>query len=240
MVESFLSEIRGFFSENANPDLVKKYSRYFKDGYDAWGVAQDIFISQKDKWFEEKGKSLGLPGFLALGDELMKSGKYEEGSLAVMFLLKYKRDFSREVLARVGTWLENYVTNWAHTDYICSEIIGYCYKKGIAGYEDVADWKQSESIWQRRAVPVSMIACVKMNAEVGPLLLFVESLMMDAARPVQQGEGWFLREAWKRHPAEVEVFLKKWKNESPRLIFQYATEKMEKDKKEEFRREKKK
>ena len=50
--------------------------------------------------------------------------------------------------------------------------------------------------------------------------------MMDPERVVQQGLGWFLRETWKKHPKAVEAFLLEWKDRSPRLIFQYATEKM--------------
>jgi hypothetical protein len=51
--------------------------------------------------------------------------------------------------------------------------------------------------------------------------------------------GWFLREAWKIEPEPVEAFLLKYKNTAPRLIFQYATEKMTKEGKERFRRDKK-
>jgi len=51
-------------------------------------------------------------------------------------------------------------------------------------------------------------------------------MMLDSERVVHQGLGWFLREAWKRRPKEVEQFLREWKDSAPRLIFQYATEKM--------------
>lgn len=38
---------------------------------------------------------------------------------------------------------------------------------------------------------------------------------------------------------ETEAFLEKWKNEAPRLIIQYATEKMTQAEKVRFKREKK-
>jgi len=53
---------------------------------------------------------------------------------------------------------------------------------------------------------------------------------------VHQGVGWFLREAWKIRPKETESFLLKYKDTSPRLIFQYATEKMTPKQKLRFRR----
>ncbi len=97
----------------------------------------------------------------------------------------------------------------------------------------------SPSKWKRRAVPVSLIGLVKEKHHVKPLLEFVEELMMDDDRFVQQGVGWFLREAWKKDPKPVESLLLKWKEKAPRKIYQYATEKMTKTEKERFRRSKK-
>ena len=62
--------------------------------------------------------------------------------------------------------------------------------------------------------------------------------MMDKEREVHQGVGWFLREAWKIEPAPVEAFLLKYKDTAPRLIFQYATEKMTPEEKNRFRKSK--
>ena len=45
---------------------------------------------------------------------------------------------------------------------------------------------------------------------------------------------------WKIKKDDTESFLLKWKNEAPRVIFQYATEKMTKEEKQKFRKEKKK
>jgi len=57
---------------------------------------------------------------------------------------------------------------------------------------------------------------------------------------VQKGLGWFLREAWKIYPEETEGFLLKWKDTCGRIIIQYATEKMDKENRDRFRRTKKK
>ena len=70
------------------------------------------------------------------------------------------------------------------------------------------------------------------------LLRFIRSMMQDAERVVHQGLGWFLPEAWKVRPEAVEPFLLEWKDTAPRLIFQYATEKMSPRQKARFRRAK--
>ncbi|MBM3746002.1 MAG: DNA alkylation repair protein, partial [Acidobacteria bacterium] len=73
---------------------------------------------------------------------------------------------------------------------------------------------------------------------LSPLLEFLRPLMRDAEKVVQQGLGWFLREAWKKQPEPVEAFLLEFKDTAPRIIFQYATEKMTAARKERFRRAK--
>jgi len=59
---------------------------------------------------------------------------------------------------------------------------------------------------------------------------------VDAEKVVQQGTGWFLRELWKQSPALVEAFLHRHKEDAPRLIVQYATEKMTAAQKQRFKR----
>ena len=68
----------------------------------------------------------------------------------------------------------------------------------------------------------------------------IEPLMTDDEKFVQKGLGWFLREAWKKHPLETEDFMLKWKDRCGRIIIQYATEKMDRENKERFRRARKK
>jgi 3-methyladenine DNA glycosylase AlkD len=64
----------------------------------------------------------------------------------------------------------------------------------------------------------------------------IEPLMSDIEKVVQQGTGWFLREAWKQQPGPTEQFLLRYKDTCPRLIVQYATEKMDSDARQRFKR----
>jgi 3-methyladenine DNA glycosylase AlkD len=79
---------------------------------------------------------------------------------------------------------------------------------------------------------------MKAASDFRPFYNFIDPMMMDPEREVHQGLGWFLREAWKKQAEPTELFLMKWKNSAPRLIFQYAIEKMTPDQKQEFRKEK--
>lgn len=239
-IEKFFDEIIAFFSANANEEQVVKYSRYFKEGYDAYGVPQDIFMNKKTEWLKEYKNELSMDNIKTLGNRLFATGKYECGSLAILFLSSKKKEFTPEIMNYIGGWLEKYVSNWAHTDYICSELIGYFYKNKIVAHTFYSEWRNSESRWVRRAVPVGMLALLKISDDYSSLLDFIRPMMHDKERCVHQGLGWFLREAWKLHPEQIEPFLMEFKETAPRLIYQYATEKMTKNKKEEFRQEKRK
>ncbi|MGE5454556.1 MAG: DNA alkylation repair protein, partial [Methylocystaceae bacterium] len=87
---------------------------------------------------------------------------------------------------------------------------------------------------------VGIIPQVKQTEDATIYLNFIRPLMMDNAREVQQGTGWMLRETWKQHPEQTEAFLLEYKDVSPRLIFQYATEKMCKEDKARFKANKNK
>ncbi len=236
--KNVLNEIRSFLLENSNEETRLKYARYFKEGFDSYGVVLDVFMAKKNELLEKYVKTESLNNVIDFGTLLLKSGKYEEGSLAIMFLIPFKKQFSSETLNLLERWLDNGISNWAHCDYFCSEILSVFYKKKIVNLDSFSSWRKAESKWKRRATPVGMLKYLKEEHNISEILKFLEIMMDDKERVVHQGLGWFLREAWKKHPEEVEKFLQRFKNTSARLIFQYATEKMSKEYRLQFRKEK--
>jgi 3-methyladenine DNA glycosylase AlkD len=233
-----VEEIRSYCAEHENPELAVKYARYFREGYASWGLMDDklpFWGVKLEEWFE-RYRGLGLPGFLRFGTLEFRTGKYEEGGIAIRFVSRYLGEFERHHLDELGKWFESGIANWAHTDVLCSVIMGPLLERGRLDLDAIESWRRSEWKYQRRAVPVAMLNLLKKGEAIGPLLDFVRPLMMDQERVVHQGVGWFLREAWKKQPKPVESFLAEWKDRSPRLIFQYATEKMSAVEKARFRR----
>ncbi|MFB3906499.1 MAG: DNA alkylation repair protein [Acidobacteriota bacterium] len=237
IIGAAVSEMRAFCQANADRAVVARYAKYFKEGYDGYGIDREIWEQHADRICEKYRGELGLGGLLRLGQVLFESGKYEEGSFAIRSITPFVRDFTAEVFKGVGVWLEKGVRNWAHTDVICSELLSPCLKSGAVDTSELAAWRSSESKWKRRAVPVALLGLAG-RAETKPLLDFIRPLMMDSERVVHQGLGWFLREVWKKDPIPVEAFLLEWKDKAARLIFQYATEKMTSAQKERFRKTK--
>jgi len=241
LAKALRSEIKLFCEQNAKDAVIKKYSRYFKNNeYNAFGVEPDLINSKAKEILENHIDVLLINGFLYLSDLLLKDGRYEEKSFALTFIdnKDLKKDFSTDTFKYIGNWLNNGIDNWAHDDFLCSRIISYFIKEEIVDLGDFSSWRSAPSKWKRRAVPVSMITYLKIYGVKQDFLTFIEPLMTDKERVVHQGLGWFLREAWKRDNNIIESFLFKWKNISPRLIFQYATEKMDPEKKKLFKRDK--
>lgn len=235
LLSTAVAEIRAFCQANADPAVVKKYAKYFKEGYDGYGIDKEVWKAHGTRFYDKYRGQLDLAGFLRLGNRLFESGKYEEGSFAIVSVRPFLREFTAQSFQGVGEWLEKGVRNWAHTDVICGELLSPCLKSGAVPYAELESWRESSSRWKRRAVPVALLSLIS-RVETSALLAFIRPLMMDSERVVHQGLGWFLRETWKKDPVPVEEFLLEWKDRAARLIFQYATEKMTAEQKARFRK----
>ncbi len=236
--QSLYTNLIAFCQTHSDEAIVKKYSRYFKEGgYDAYGVTFPLMQQKLESVMAEF--SPDLKSVLETSRLLLKGTKYEETSFALMMIKALKKNYTKETFEEIGHWFNIGIRNWAHTDALCSEILSDFFLKKIVDYRAMAEWRKSENKFQRRAVPVALIKPMKETGNYLEFIEFIEPLMMDPAREVHQGVGWFLREAWKKQPMPVEEFLLKWKDTAPRLIFQYATEKMTPAGKERFRKAKK-
>lgn len=231
-------EIRSYCRANADEAIVKKYSRYFKEGYDAYGLSREQLEEKVNSILSDK--SIDMKLVLGTSRHLIKSGKYEETSFAIRLLHEFSEQFTAATFREIGKWFEIGIINWGHTDVICGLLISKFFEEKIISLEALSDWRTAKNKYQRRAVPVAMIELLKSTTDYTPLFSFIEPLMLDSERMIHQGLGWFLREAWKLKRKETEAFLLKWKNDATRVIFQYATEKMTVEEKKRFKKEKKK
>lgn len=235
--ENLHNDLISYCIVNSDENQVRKYSKYFKEGvYNAFGVSQPLMIAKVNSIVTNKDISFQL-----IRDTcrlLVKGEKYEEASFAILFYKYYLKQFSSETFNDITFWFEEGINNWAHCDVICSELLSVLLKKNFIELKSFKPWLTAKNKYQRRAVPVALIKYLKTITDFKPILKFVEPLMKDPEREVHQGMGWFLREAWKKQPEDTEVFLFKWKDRAPRLIYQYATEKMTPEGKQRFRRSK--
>ncbi len=240
MIDSKVKEIRGFCETNSNPDIITKYQRYFKEGYDGYGIDDKVFIHQIEIWVEQWKAEMTIESYLALGDELMKNGRFDEKHVAIYFLKSRRQDFSKDTFKRIGNWFDYGINNWATTDVLCMLVLSGLLFDKVISFNDLKTWTDSDSEWKRRAVPVALVELDKLTNDLKPFeaIELVEPLMPDNSEYVQKGIGTLLRGLWKKYPDDIERFLMKWKDKCGRLIVQYATEKMDKEYRKKFRKSK--
>jgi len=240
MIESKIKEIRKFCETNSDPEIIKKYQKYFKDGYDGYGIDDKVFKKQLDIWIEQWNDEMTIDGFLMLGDELMKTGRFDEKNLAITLLKSRSKDFSKDTFNRIGRWFDYGINNWATTDVFCWFILSDLLINKVIAFDDLKSWIDSESEWKRRSVPVALVEMDKIKKDLKPdvALSIIEPLMLDESEYVQKGIGTLLRGLWKKYPSQIEDFLMKWKDTCGRLIVQYSTEKMDKEYRKKFRKSK--
>ncbi len=231
------TEIRAFCEAHADPERVRKYSRYFVEGYDCYGVDHKLPDWEAcRKQCLAQLKQAGVEALLDACDLLVRPGKYEEVFTAIVFVTDSPELYSADFLVRIGRWFEQGLANWAEVDVLAGQVLGQFLMSGIVDLAAFKPWVASPYKYQRRAVPVTLIGVAKGTKDLKPLFRLIEPLMGDTEKVVWQGTGWFLREAWKRQPAPVEAFLLHHKDTCPRLIVQYATEKMDSEAKQRFKR----
>lgn len=246
------AEVHAFCAAQADPAQAAKYARFFVEGYDAWGVSDKHpqWGANRKAWVERL-RVAGPEAFLDAGDRLVRTGKYEEVSFAILFAADLADLYTPAAFERIERWFAPAprggfgIRNWAHCDVLCSEVLSPFLLRGIVPLARLEPWRASEHKFQRRAVPVAL--CTPLNSrrtfldstrDYRALLRLIEPLLGDGERVVHQGVGWFLRDAWKRRPEEIEAFLARHKETAPRLIVQYATEKMTPEARARFRRTK--
>lgn len=238
MYEEKLTKIREFCLANSKQENIDKYSRYFKEGFDGYGIDQKVYEAQRDQWMAEWGKEMSLDDFLDLGDQLMQHGKYEEKSFAISFINSKREDFSEATFDRLGNWFDLGISNWANADVLCMLVLSSFLIDKTISFKKLGEWASTRSEWQRRCVPVTLNELIKHDLKPETAFPLIDPLMLDESKYVQKGIGTLLRGLWKKYPEEIEVFLLKWKDSCGRLIIQYATEKMDKEYRKKFRKKK--
>jgi 3-methyladenine DNA glycosylase AlkD len=231
-----VQEIRTYCLTHASEEQLQKSQHFFKEEFVGYGLTAPQ-VHNKVKEMLKSGE-IDLSTILRATPKLMESRKYEEISFGLLLLNGLWKQFTPETFQTIEEWFSFSINNWAHADTLGMFILPRFLDKKIVAPDDFAPWLDSPYKFQRRCVPVTLIKHVKKTKDVRPSIQFVEKLMTDPEREVHQGMGWFLRETWKINPTETETFLLKYKETAPRLIIQYACEKMTAENKQRFKKPK--
>lgn len=217
-----------------NKENVIKYSHYFKGEYKAWGLTSTQIRAKVKELLKEKKIT-----FDVINDAIpiiMQTGRHEEVTIALLLFERFSKNYTKETFFKLNEWFAISIDNWALADITGMFILSGFLKQTVLVPADLIPWISSPYKFQRRCVPVAFIKILKTINDFSELFKIIEPLMTDSEREVHQGTGWFLREAWKIKKEETEKFLLKWKDKTPRLIIQYACEKMTAEEKKRFKK----
>ena len=229
-------DIITYCEQNANEENKKKYSRYFKGGFVGFGIENKLVPLKVKEYYGQSWCVIEV--VYEVSKLLIPDKRYELPNFALLLLNEFKKEFDSGTFKEVEMWFSIGINNWAHTDGIVQYLFPVFWKKEIIKLQDLSKWRTAKNKFQRRCVPVGMIKLLKHSDDFDKMFKFIEPMMMDPEREVHQGLGWFLRECWKRDRIKTEEFLMKWKNDCARLIIQYAIEKMTKEERLKFRKDK--
>jgi 3-methyladenine DNA glycosylase AlkD len=157
MIDKIQKDVRRFLKANADKTIIKKYGRYFKEGFDPYGVAFETLDAKIDEWFDLYQEKLDRKQLLGLCENLLKTGKFEEISIALSFIKRSREKYNKNLFNTVGKWFEKYIINWAHCDGACHTIVYSFLADGVVDFRDLLAWTDSPHRWKRRAAAVTMV-----------------------------------------------------------------------------------
>lgn len=199
--------------------------RFFKEDVDPYGVtAPQIRALARQLYVEVKTWPLAERNNLCTAP--WRNRKLESGGLAAVLYARFGKQCRRCEFKLFETWIDKYVSNWAHTDAVCTLLTEASIRNEPELARELVAWTASKNRWKRRAAAVSLVKAGRRGEHLDTILEVAARMMEDRDVMVQKGVGWLLKETHARQPRPVVEFLEKWKERTSRLLLRYAAEKM--------------
>ncbi len=157
---------------------------------------------------------------------LWKSGKIEEGALAIYLYRRLRKLCGAAEFRLFENWIDRYVDNWAYCDGVASWLLAAAIENEPSLIARLFAWTASKDRWKRRASIVALLQEAKRGRHTEDVLRIAAALIEEQDDMVRKGVGWVLKEAYPKRPREVVEFLIERKDRAPRLVLRIAAEKM--------------
>lgn len=224
-VEQMIASIDARLCALGSEAGIASARRFFKEDVDPYGVtAPQIRALARELYGEVKTWPLAERNKLCTG--LWRNRKLESGGLAAVLYARFGKQCGRCEFKLFETWIDKYVSNWAHTDTVCTLLTEAAIRNEPELARELLAWTASNNRWKRRAAAVSLVKAGRRGEHLDTILEVAARMMEDRDEMVQKGVGWMLKETHARQPRPVVEFLEKWKERTSRLLLRYAAEKM--------------
>jgi 3-methyladenine DNA glycosylase AlkD len=222
-MDPVISKIRHELKSQADPKIRKTSQRFFKEEITCYGVkTAGVSAIAKKYWKEVKGRQ--KREIFSLCEMLYQSGYTEESFIVANWAHALAPRYEREDFDIFHYWIDTYITNWASCDSFCNHTMGAFIEKFPEYIGKLKQWTQSENRWMRRAAAVSLIIPAKDGKYIDEALEIADLLLTDNDDMVRKGYGWLLKEASRKHPAEVFGYVMRHRRSMPRTALRYAIE----------------
>ena len=199
--------------------------RFFKEEAKFHGVKSALVRKIAAKYFREI-KSRDKKEIFGLCENLLETNYGEEAFIAFEWTYSLRRKYEQEDFQIFEKWVSKYVDNWAKCDTLCNHTLGTFIEMYPEYIKNLKVWAQAENRWLRRASAVTLILPARKGDFLKEVLEISDILLKDKDDMVQKGYGWMLKEASKKHQAEIFDYVMSKKAEMPRTALRYAIEKM--------------
>ena len=225
MGNDVLTTVRQELMKEIDEKTKESAQRFFKEPVKFYGVKSAQVKKIATKYFREiKGRDKSE--IFALCEELLETGYGEEAFIAFEWAYRVRGQFVPQDFFVFEGWVDRYVDNWAKCDTLCNHTLGSFVEMYPEFIENLTGWARDQNRWLRRASAVTLILPARKGMFLKEAFQISDILLMDGDDMVQKGYGWLLKEASKKHQAEVFDYVMKWKANMPRTALRYAIEKM--------------
>jgi len=224
-VEELLARLRQQLLAEGTPEIAAAMQRFFKEPVDSYGVKSPRIRALAREAYHEI-KHWAPAGRNRFSTELFKSGKSEEGALAIYVYDRFSRQCGACEMKLFERWMNRYVTNWAHCDGVCAWLVAASIRNDPRLIPQLHPWTQSANRWMRRGAAVALVRSARRGEHTASILKIAGILLRDPDEMVQKGVGWLLKETYSPKPAQLMRFLKTRTKGTPRLVLRLAAEKM--------------
>lgn len=231
-MDPVIAQIRKELEGHADPEIQKTSLRFFKEEITCYGMKTATVMAIAKKYWKEV-KDRPKPEIFGLCEELYKSGYLEESFIVSNWSHALSGRYEPGDFTRFRHWVDTYISNWASCDGFCNHTMGDFIEQYPEYVKELKGWTRSGNRWMRRAAAVSLIVPAKQGKFLDEAIGIADLLLTDSDDMVQKGYGWLLKEASRKHQAEVFEYVMKNRKVMPRTALRYAIELMPKELKTE-------
>jgi 3-methyladenine DNA glycosylase AlkD len=206
-LEGLIDRLQLQLNARATPATREWWTKYLRGAASFRGVKMGDVRKTVHAWFEEErlGEHLSVGQQKDLALKLLEEDYSEDKLAGILFLqeillpqgaLERRSDLIR--FARLFD--EGYICDWSTCDWFCVKVLGpLVEQQGEACARAISEWREANSVWQRRASVVAFANLAHKGDQNFPgftemVLGSCSRLLGSQERFVQTGVGWVLRE----------------------------------------------